>query len=93
MLSKPELFAGVAAIAITAAIFTIASRVTVVRPHAEKPSCVGKPLTFREFYAMFNGGAPMLGANGEMIPDVVRRQLDTAADFLDYRAGWQEKCR
>ncbi len=55
-------------------------------------SCQDPALTFREFYAKFNG-APMLGASGEMITMAVRREMDAAADFLDYRAGRMEKCK
>lgn len=54
--------------------------------------CDGQPLAFREFYAARNT-APMLGADGEMTSTVIRRELDAAADFLDYRAAWAEKCR
>jgi len=55
-------------------------------------SCQDPALTFREFYAKING-APMLGASGELIVNAVRREMDAAADFLDYRAGRMEKCR
>jgi hypothetical protein len=56
-------------------------------------SCQDPALTFREFYAAKLNGAPMLGANGEIISQAVRREMDAAADFLDYRAGRMEKCR
>lgn len=55
-------------------------------------SCHDPALNFREFYAKI-AGAPMLGANGEIISTAVRREMDAAADFLDYRAGRMEKCR
>ncbi len=55
-------------------------------------SCQDPALSFREFYAKING-APMLGADGEIIATAVRREMDAAADFLDYRVGRMERCR
>ncbi len=56
-------------------------------------SCQDPALTFREFYAELNGGMPLLGYNGELVTTAVRREMDAAADFLDYRVGRMEKCR
>jgi hypothetical protein len=55
-------------------------------------SCQNPPLTFREFYRQLNF-APLTGYSGEIISDAVRREMNAAADFLDYRAARMEKCR
>jgi hypothetical protein len=54
--------------------------------------CQQPAMNFREFYAKLNA-MPMLGANGEIVSDAVRREMNAAADFLDYRAARMEKCR
>jgi hypothetical protein len=56
-------------------------------------SCQDPALTFREFYAKIVVAPPMLGSSGEIIANAVRREMDAAADFLDYRAARMEKCR
>jgi hypothetical protein len=60
-------------------------------------SCQDPALSFREFYAKINPGLGTaehwMGRNYEDTTTVIVRELDAAADFLDYRAARMEKCR
>ena len=59
-------------------------------------SCQDPAMNFREFFAKFysaGGSIHWSGIVGETQQTVVIRQIDAAADFLDYRVARMEKCK